>query len=473
MQTKQPSFYWYDYETWGLSPSLDRISQFAGVRTGRDFTVIGSDMFYCRLSDDYLPSPEAAVITCISPATTQAEGLPEYAFAQRVNQQFCQANTCVVGYNTVRFDDEFSRNIFYRNFYDPYEYSWRNGNSRWDIIDLVRAAHALRPGRISWPKNADGETSFRLELLSKANGIEHTAAHDARSDVYATIALAKLIKDREPKLFDYYFALRDKQRARGLIDCAQIQALVHVSGMFGIARNNISLIAPIAWHPVNKNAVISVDLLQDLSPLIDLPPAEIRTRLYTKKEQLGDNLAIPLKQVHINKCPFIAPANALLPADAERLGIDQRMVKQNLKLLTDNPTIAATVKAVFTEETPFASKENVDARLYDGFFPNNAKAVFERIRQSSAEQLATAKFTLADDRFNDLLFRYRARNFPQSLSTDEQSQWEKHKQTIFAEQASDYFKLLDSYLDDYRAEEHKYNALRALADYARSICSLG
>ncbi len=184
MKTQAPSIYWHDYETWGLSPALDRPSQFAGIRTDLDFNHIGEpDMFYCRLANDYLPDPESVLITGISPRITQSEGVSELEFASLINTQFTQVNTCVVGYNNIRFDDEFSRNIFYRNFYDPYEYSWKNGNSRWDIIDLVRASYALRPDGINWPSNDQGMPSFRLELLTKANGISHEQAHDATSDL--------------------------------------------------------------------------------------------------------------------------------------------------------------------------------------------------------------------------------------------------------------------------------------------------
>ncbi|MCK4840759.1 MAG: exodeoxyribonuclease I, partial [Methylococcales bacterium] len=332
MKPQSPTFYWHDYETWGLSPSLDRPSQFAGIRTDMDFNVIDEpDMFYCRLSDDYLPNAIPAIITGIVPEITQSEGISEAEFARRINQQFTQTNTCVVGYNTIRFDEEFSRNIFYRNFYDPYEYAWKNSNSRWDIIDLVRATYALRPDGIIWPKNEQGLPTFRLELLTEANGISHEQAHDATSDVYATIAMAKLIKQKTPKLFNYYFDLRNKNKVKALINTEQMTPIVHVSGMFGAVRGNTGLVAPIVWHPTNTNAVVVVDLTQDISPLLELSANEIRERLYTKRDDLGDKAYIPLKLIHINKCPFIAIEKTLLPENAQRLGIDRQACLANLE----------------------------------------------------------------------------------------------------------------------------------------------
>jgi len=469
MESQQATFYWHDYETWGLSPSLDRPSQFAGIRTDMDFNIIGEpDMFYCKLSDDYLPNPEPAIITKITPQITQAEGLAEHEFAKRINQQFTQTNTCVVGYNTIRFDEEFSRNLFYRNFYDPYEYSWKNSNSRWDIIDLVRAAYALRPDGIVWPKNDEGLPSFRLELLTEANGISHEQAHDATSDVYATIAIAKLIKEKCPKLFDYYFALRNKNKVKDLIDIDNIKPLVHISGMFGAVRGNAGLVAPIAWHPTNTNAVAVVDLSQDLTPLFELSADEIRARLYTKRDELGDKLPIPLKLVHINKCPFIAIEKALLAENAQRLGIDKQQCLTNLELLQNSPQIEDVVTEVFEQERIFDNKGNVDAMLYAGFFSFEDKKAFAKIHKTSSAKLADLNLSVTDKRFNELFFRYRARNFPETLNIDEQQIWDEYKQSTFDE---DYFENLDAFAEQYKDDAQNMKIIEELRQYAEMVVS--
>ena len=470
MESHQPTFYWHDYETWGLSPSLDRPSQFAGIRTDMDFNVIDEpDMFYCRLSDDYFPSPESAIITGITPEVTQSNGISEAEFSRRINQQFTQFNTCVAGYNTIRFDEEFSRNIFYRNFYDPYEYTWKNGSSRWDIIDLVRATYALRPEGIVWPENEQGLPSFRLELLTKANGISHEQAHDATSDVYATIAMAKLIKQKAPRLFNYYFDLRNKNKVKALIDVVQMKPLVHVSGMFGAARGNTALIAPVSWHPINTNAVAVVDLAQDISPLLELSADEIRERLYTKREELGERLPIPLKLVHINKCPFIASAKTLLPENQERLGIDWKACLANLEILKNNSKIRTVVTDVFQQEREFDSQGNVDAMLYDGFFSSDDKRAFVKIRRTAPEQLSILNLSISDKRFKELFFRYRARNFPESLSNDEKGQWEKYRHSVLAPIASDYFSTLDSFAEQFKDDDKNRKIINSLHEYAKTI----
>lgn len=466
MNSQPPTFYWHDYETWGLSPSLDRPSQFAGIRTDMDFNIIGApDMFYCRLSDDYRPNPEPAIITGITPDITQTEGIPEFEFAHEINRQFSETNTCIVGYNTIRFDEEFTRYLFYRNFYDPYEYSWKNSSSRWDIIDLVRAAYALRPEGIVWPKNDQGVTSFRLELLTEANGISHEQAHDATSDVYATIAMAKLIKEKCPKLFNYYFELRNKNKVKALIDVNKMTPLIHVSGMFGVIRGNTGLVAPITWHPTNTNAVAVVDLSQDISPLIQLSADEIRQRLYTKHDELGDKLPIPLKLVHINKCPFLAIEKTLLPENAKRLSIDQTACHANLEILKSYPQLADVVSAVFEQDNEF-NRDNVDTMLYDGFFSFEDKKTFAAIRNSTPEGLIKLKSASSDKRFNDLFFRYRARNFPATLSKDEQEKWRKYRQSVLS---PDYFSRLDSFSEQYKEDKKNLKIIDSLRNYAESL----
>ena len=230
----QPGFLFHDYETFGTSPSLDRPAQFAAIRTDAELNVLGEpEVFYCKPADDYLPQPQAVMITGITPQEALAKGDNEATFARRIHDLFTVPQTCIVGYNNVRFDDEVTRNIFYRNFYDPYAWSWQHDNSRWDLLDVMRACYALRPEGIAWPENDEGLPSFRLEHLTVANGIEHQNAHDAMADVYATIAMAKLVKTRQPRLFDYLYSHRNKRKLATLIDVPQMKPLVHVSGMFG------------------------------------------------------------------------------------------------------------------------------------------------------------------------------------------------------------------------------------------------
>ncbi|MEL7628557.1 exodeoxyribonuclease I [Pectobacterium aroidearum] len=468
----QPTFFIHDYETFGKHPARDRPAQFAGVRTDMDFNIIGEPLvIYCRPSDDYLPEPEAVMITGITPQVALAKGVNEAEFARQIHDAFSVPGTCIMGYNNIRFDDEVSRNIFYRNFYDPYAYSWQNGNSRWDLLDALRACYALRPEGIVWPENNDGLPSFRLEHLTKANGISHEQAHDAMSDVYATIAMAKLFKQAQPKLFEYLFTLRNKNKISALIDIPQMKPLVHVSGMFGAARSNTSWVVPLAWHPDNRNAVIMCDLAGDMTPLLELDSETLRERLYTRRDALEpDQSAVPLKLVHINKCPVLAPANTLRPEDAERLGIDRQRCLDNLALLRNNTSVREKVVELFAEALAFVASDDVDLRLYDGFFGDADRMAMKIIQETAPQNLPALDLTFADNRLEPLLFRYRARNFPGTLDDREQQRWLQHRRAVFTpERLQDYLSELSNLYQLHEDDKEKMAQLKALYAYAQEL----
>ena len=305
----QNSFYWYDLETFGLNPKTSRISQFAGLRTDMDLNPIGEPLIqYCQPASDFLPDPEACMITNISPQLALQKGLPEHDFIAKIHAEFTQPNTCVLGYNSLHFDDEHIRYSLYRNFYDPYAREWQNGNSRWDIIDVVRLCRVLRPEGINWPILEDGTPSNKLALITQANGINHEQAHDAMSDVYATILVAKLIKNKQPRLWEFCLNNRDKHKLATQLTIALKEPMLHISGTYGTERNSIAIIVPIALHPTNKNGVIVYDLSEDPSELISLDADNLAQRIFTTHDDSPKGLKrIGLKTIHLNKCPVIVP----------------------------------------------------------------------------------------------------------------------------------------------------------------------
>ncbi|OAN17942.1 exodeoxyribonuclease I [Photobacterium jeanii] len=467
----QPTFLWLDYETFGANPALDRPSQFAAIRTDMDFNVIGEPLvIYCKPPSDYLPSPEACLITGITPQEAMEKGLPEHEFITRIHDELSVPNTCVVGYNNVRFDDEVSRYTLYRNFFDPYAWSWKNGNSRWDLLDIMRTCYALRPDGLNWPTNDDGFPSFKLEHLSVANGIEHTNAHDAMADVYATIELAKLLKQNQPKLFNYLFDLRNKRKLQDLVDISNLTPLVHVSGMFGTECGNTSWIVPMQWHPTNKNAVITVNLAKDPTPLIELDADTLRERLYTKHSDLPEGeLPVPVKLVHLNKCPVLAPAKTLKAEDADRLGIDREQCLKHLKLLKEHPEVREKLDAIFSVEREFEDDDNVDRKLYSGFFTPADRATMDIIREMDPAELANFEPQVGDDRIKPLLFRYRARNFPMTLTQQEQSIWKHHCQDYFEQHLPAWAENLDLVAVEHQDDENKMAILKKVYAYVSQL----
>ncbi|MCF8056010.1 MAG: exodeoxyribonuclease I [Desulfocapsa sp.] len=420
------TLYWHDYETWGADPRRDRPAQFAGIRTDTELKSIGKPLVqYCRPADDMLPQPEACLITGITPQKALAEGLPEAEFMAGIHQELIQAGTCGVGYNSIRFDDEFTRYGFYRNFIDPYAREWRNGNSRWDIIDMVRLTHALRPEGLQWPVNNDGVTSFRLEDLTAANDIHHGEKHDALSDVHATIDLARLIRDRHLRLYNYIFELRDKRRVAAQLNLHQPQMVLHVSSMYPASLGCIAPVLPLAMHPTNKNGVIVFDLRHDPKPLLDLGIEEIQQRLFTRSDELPEGVErIPLKTIHLNKCPVVAPANTLTPETAERWQIDLETAQKNADLLKATPSLVRKIEEVHSARE-FEPITDPDQNLYGGgFFSDRDRSLMNEIVFMSPKDLARTGTQFDDTRLPEMLFRYRARNWPKSLSMEERKKWD-------------------------------------------------
>lgn len=431
------TFFWHDYETFGVNPRRDRPSQFAGIRTDADLNEIGEPvMLYCRLADDYLPDPGACLLTGITPQTCLEHGVPEHEFAARIEQELAQPGTIGVGYNTIRFDDEVTRFLFWRNLIDPYAREWQNECSRWDLLDVVRLCRALRPEGIEWPMHREGEMkgkpSFKLEHLTAANGLSHEAAHDALSDVRATIALARLIRDKQPRLFDFALALRKKDAVAAELGLptsqAQARPFLHVSGMFPAERGCLALMWPLATHPTNKNELIAWDLSADPAELASLTVDDIRLRLYTRTDDLPEGVSrLPIKSVHLNKSPMVVSnLKTLRPELAQRWGLDLEAALRHAAVARELPDMSALWPQVFQRPAQ-AGTPDVDEDLYGGFVGNEDRRRLARLRALPPQELAASRAGFDDARLGDILFRYRARNFPVTLNEDEQARWLAHR----------------------------------------------
>lgn len=421
------SLLWHDYETWGRQPRKDRAAQFAAIRTNEKLEEIGEPInIYCKPTDDFLPHPEAALITGLTPQETLAKGINEADFFAQINDAFTTPATCGVGYNSIRFDDEVTRIGFYRNFIDPYAREWQNGNSRWDIIDLVRMTHALRPDGIQWPIGEDGKVSFRLELLTKANNIAHEGAHDALSDVRATIAMAKLIKTVQPKLYDFYFKLRSKMEASKLLNLSDQKTVLHVSGMYPVAIGCLSPVVPLLQHPVNSNEILVYDLRQSPEQLLSMTSDEIAKNLYTKTIDLPEGVArVALKSVHINKSPALAPINTLDKNMAAKWDINWDQVEQHRQQLLADDTLMTRLAEMYQGNGRKDVINDADSAIYEGFINKNDKALCNQILKKKPSQLVAWKPSFDDQRLNTLYPRYLARNWPELLDSEQREKWQQ------------------------------------------------
>lgn len=472
------TFLWHDYETFGANTRSARPAQFAAIRTDADLMPVGAPMMlYCQPANDFLPDPEACLITGITPQECLQKGIPETQFAAQIEQALAWPGTVGVGYNTIRFDDEITRFMLWRNLIDPYAREWQNDCGRWDLLDVVRTAYALRPEGITWPTKPDGKPSFKLSDLTAANGLAHEAAHDALSDVRATIALAQLVKKAQPKLFDFCFALHKKDRVLAELGLPATQASArpfwHVSGMFAPERGCLALMWPLAMHPGNKNELLAWDLAQDPSELARLNAAQIRQRLFTKSSDLPEGVRrLAVKSVHINKSPMVMSNLKVLNATmAQRWGIDVDAQLQNAAKARDLPDMSAIWAEVFKRED--AGPVDVDEDLYGGFVSNADRRRLNDLRLRTPQELAQAHPAFEDARLGELLWRYRARNYPESLSAEEQQRWQAHRSArlLAGEGGALTLPALFDQMDKLAetADERGEAILGALYDYAELI----
>ncbi len=463
------TFFFYDLETSGLSSRDARIMQFAGIRTDLDLNPIGEPHnVLVKLNDDVLPSPEALMVTGITPQQTQAEGYTEAEFARLLVDEVFTPDTIAVGFNNIRFDDEFVRHFLWRNFHDPYEWAWKDGRSRWDLLDVVRMTRALRPEGIVWPV-VDGKATNRLELLTKENAIDHFKAHDALSDVEALIAVTRLIKQKQPQLYGYLLDMRDKNKVKQLVNLDDKQPFVYTSGRYDADYHKTTVAFPLA--PSKNGNVVVYDLRHDPADFVNLSLDELKKKLYASWEERKAEgfVALPVKELQYNRAPAIAPLGVLQQQGGwERLGLDQAMVEKHRAALLATPGFAENIRTIFETRSEFKKALHPEAQLYDGFLNDRDRLRVETVRHADERQLADFHPEFADERLSPLLLHYKARNFPRILSEDESRAWEEWRAGHIAAQLPEFMKSLQRLVAT-ESDENKQFILQELHLWAESV----
>ena len=464
------TFFFYDLETSGLNPRQDRIMQFAGQRTTLDLEPIGEPYnILIKLNDDTLPSPDALMVTGITPQQTQADGYTEAEFAKLLMSEVFTEDTIAVGFNSIRFDDEFIRALFWRTFIDPYEWTWRDGRGRWDLLDVVRMTRALRPDGIEWPV-VDGKEVNRLELLTKQNGIDHFKAHDALSDVEALIAVTKLIKDKQPQLYAHLFAVKDKKKVAQLVNLDDKKPFVYVSGNYDAEFHKATVAFPLTAG--RNNNVIVYDLRYDPTPLLNLSTKELAKSMFASWEERQKEgfVKLPVKELQYNRAPAVAPVGVLERENGwERISLDLATVEKHRDILLSSPAFAENIRSLFEGRPEFAKEPDAEGQLYDGFVPDVDKLRIEKVRSATVDTLADMHPEFTDERLEPLLLHYKARNYPQSLAEDEVVEWEKWRANRINSQLPAFVARLQQLAALHGGDDSKAFVLQELQLWAESI----
>ena len=420
------TLFFYDLETSGLNPRQDRIMQFAGQRTDMNLEPIGEPYnLLVTLNDDTLPSPDALMVTGITPQKTVEEGYTEAQFARMLSEEIFTPETIAVGFNNIRFDDEFIRHLLWRNFHDPYEWSWKDGRSRWDLLDVVRLTRALRPEGINWPLDDKGEPSNRLELITSANGIAHENAHDALADVTALIAVTKLIKQKQPQLYDYLLKMRDKKVVQQLVNVDDKKPFVYASGRYDKEFAKTTVAFPLTTS--RNGGVVVYDLRYDPTLFVGLDANELAAKIFASWEerQAEDFIKLPVKELQYNRCPAVAPLGVLEQGDGwQKISLNLATVQKHQNILLNHSDFAEKLRTIFENKPAFKKLPDPEAQLYDGFLNDRDRIRVEAVRNADERELADFHPEFQDERLAPLLLHYKARNFPRTLSEDELQQWE-------------------------------------------------
>jgi exodeoxyribonuclease-1 len=470
------TFLWHDFETFGADPRRDRPCQFAAVRTDSRLEVIGDPVvLYCQPTRDMLPVPDACLVTGITPQAALARGVPEPQFAARIDELMSRPGTCAVGYNNFRFDDEVTRFLFWRNFIDPYAREFRNGNSRFDLIDLLRLTCALRPDGIHWHFDADGRPGFRLEDLARVNGFDVDRAHDALVDVSNTLELARLVRHRQPRLWQWALGLRERARVEALLERGEI--LLHASSRFPAAEFCIAPVLPLFRHPRIASQWLVWNLRHSPAPFEPHDVETLSDLMWTPGSDLPDGYQrLPVKWVRANRCPMISPTGVLDGPAAHRTGIDLEWAEAHAVRLRHEPEFVDRLRQLFAR-TPAGTAPDADTALYQGFVGDGDRRVAERVRQlgpaAAAELLAARPGPFADERLADLLMHWVGRHAEDRLPAAEREGWEDYRRRRLLDDPELAGITLDHYLariEQLRAERPEQSGLLdELARWPRAI----
>jgi exodeoxyribonuclease I len=470
------TLYFYDLETSGINPRDARVMQFAGIRTDIELNPIGEPHnILIKLTADVLPEPDAVLITGITPQQTFSEGITEAEFLKIFHEEIAIPGTIFTGFNTVRFDDEFMRYLQYRNFYDPYEWQYKDNRSRWDLLDVVRMTRALRPEGIKWPVNAKGKATNRLEWLTSINELEHKSAHDALSDVKAVIAVARMIRDKQPKLFDFLLNIRDKNKAAQLAHRGE--PFLYTSGKYSDKWEKTTAVGVLAEHP-RRQGVLVYDLRVDPKPFAKMKPEELADIWKWSKEDKSPRL--PIKTLQFNRCPAIAPLNVLDENSQERLSLNPDQIAKNYQKLLKVEGFADRVLEALEilearQQLKFLEDETeVDAQLYDGFFESEDKTKMSVVRAASVEELSHLQVVFKDQRLQNLLPLYKARNYPKAMSDEDRVIWERFRERKLlggkeASKLARYFARLEELKSRTDITQNERYLLEELELYGQSI----
>jgi exodeoxyribonuclease I len=401
------NFAFFDLETTGISPAFDHPLQFAAILTDAEFREIERVDLRCRLAPHLIPSPQALAVTGVRPHQLLDPVLPSlFEFAQELTSLVSRWSPAIwTGFNSIRFDEEMLRQMFYQNLQAEIFATQLNGNTRFDIMTAVFAAFHRHPDLFNWPVDETGKVRFKLDRLAPLNGFEGHNAHDALGDVEATIHIARLIAQRAPSLWVELLASRDKAHVQARLEqFAPLELVGRFGG--GPPQGIIGCLCGSARQNPNQAFFFDVDAAdpgdlirataEDLSAAIEAQPSLIRF-------------------IAVNKVPLLLDPGSV--TDEQR---------RRVRLIAEAPEFRERVAAAMATRkvhTPAPELPPVEKQIFSGFYSWSDKALLKEFQSADWRRRQEIVASFEDARLRQLGRRLVAFYAPMLLSLEERRQF--------------------------------------------------
>lgn len=401
------NFAFFDLETTGTSPAFDHPLQFAAILTDAEFREIERVNLRCRLAPHIIPSPQALAVTGVRPHQLVDHDLPSlFEFAQALTALVSRWSPAIwTGFNSIRFDEEMLRQMFYQNLQPEIFATQFNGNTRFDIMTAVFAVFQRRPDLLEWPVDETGRVRFKLDRLAPENGFEGHNAHDALGDVEATIHLARLITERAPDLWQQLLANRDKSYVQAQLDEFEPVELIERFGG-GPPKAIMGCLCGYAVKNQNQAYLFDLDAL-DPQELITVSAADLMAAMDAEPR--------PLRSISINKVPMLLPPATV--TDEQR---------RRAQALAEAPELRQRLIAAMAARYPAdpdTAPQYVEQQIFNGFYSWNDKARLKEFQGADWPRRQEIVATFEDARLRQLGARLVAFHSPNLLSDSDRRRY--------------------------------------------------
>ncbi len=368
------NYVFYDFETSGLNYYFDQPIQLAAKLVDENFNVLDELNEKCRLRDGVIPSPIALLIT-----KTNLKDLSSkqsfYEFMDKIHQKLSSWSPAIfIGYNNINFDEKFLRSSLYHSLHAPYLTN-TNNNSRTDLFKIILSICNLDKPYINIPIDKEkGRKSLKLEKISENNKIKHEFAHDAMSDVDATLGVAEIIKNNDPDLWEHLMVFRNHNNVREFIEENKICFLPPTT-----STGDYTPVCYLTSNPDNAKELIFFNLCEEVTDEIISSRTRNIGSLFKNKI---------LKKVKSNDYPILLKYKHLDDTLKEKYSKDKNNYDVKFKLLNSSSNFVMNINQYLVDQLAdyqvdnrdyLSASEHVDEMLYNGFTGPSDWALIKKI----------------------------------------------------------------------------------------------